>query len=44
MAFFILYFMCHSEHFQKYSVCVHFDFVSCHILRKSLHTLLKRQW
>jgi len=42
MAFFIL-FLYNSENFQKCSVCVRFDFVSCHLLRKSLRTLLKRQ-
>jgi len=35
--------MYHSENFHKCSVCVRFDFVSWHLLRKSLHTLLKRQ-
>jgi len=33
----------HSENYQKRIVRVRFDFVSCHLLRKSLHTLLKRQ-
>jgi len=32
-----------SENFQKCRVCVPFDFVSWHLLRKSLHTFLKRQ-
>jgi len=35
--------MYHSENFRKCSVCVRFDFVSCRLLSKSLHTLLKRQ-
>jgi len=39
----MLFFVYHSENFQKCSVCVRFDFVSCQLLRKSLHTLLKRQ-
>jgi len=31
---FILLFVYHSEKFQKCSVCLRFDFVSCHLLRK----------
>ena len=39
LLFYILFFVYHSENFQKCSVCVCFDFVSCHLLRNRLHTL-----
>jgi len=43
VAFFILLFVYHSENFQKFTVCVRFDFVSyVSFEEESLHTLSKR--
>jgi len=41
---FILSFVYHSESFQNFSVCVHFDIVSCQSSEEeSLHILSNRQ-